>query len=724
MPKSTIKERKVPVEEAATPVPIAHSIVSVLVLIAVTVAVYGRCAGFDYVHWDDHLHVYQNPYLASFSPANIKRFWSGPYEGLYIPLSYTVYALIARSARMPHFDKAVTSVQTTLSPHPFHAVNIALHLLNVLLVFALLRKLLAGKSKSGVVPAVAGALLFSLHPLQVESVAWISELRGLLCAFFSLASLLAYTSAVTDTKSTIPLTRWTYWVSLVLFALAGLCKPSTVAIPLALLAIDRWAANRPWRSAIASAMPFVLLSIYFVVRTHGAQPVPDRLQVPLWTHPFVAGDAIAFYLAKLVWPLGLTIDYGRKPQIVIGNWWGYATWLVPAALAVVVYRLRRTMPLVVVGSVVTLSMLLPVLGLVAFVYQDYSTVADRYMYLGMLGPALTLAVVLSRLSSRNATIAAGIALVALTAVTVVQVGRWQNSFSLFEYAVRMNPDGYQMRENYGIALKEDGKLDEAVEQYNKGIEIEPGYSRLYNDLGLVELAKGDVNGAIQSFQLCVDREPGFADGHRDLGAAQLQTGQTDAAVVQLKQAVDLEPLEATCHNDYANALLQAGRAQEAAVEYHAALAIDPSMPEALFGLADALVSTGDKAGAEAAALQAIAIEPSLARAHGALARVFDAQGRLQDAVAEYRQAIALAPSDAMMHYNLACAYFNRGDQTDAIPELQQASTLDPNPSYFDGLGQAYLLKGDRNNARSAFEQELRVNPNSTSAKQELAKLRR
>ena len=727
MAKSTTKERKaVAVAEPAKPAPFAHSIAAILGLILVTAVVYGRCAGFDYVHWDDQLHVYQNPYLAAFNAENLKRFWAKPYEGLYIPLSYTVYALIARSARMTHFDPAVTSVQTTINPHPFHAVNILVHTLNVLLVFAILRKLVSSRTTvDTVVPALIGALLFSIHPFQVESVAWISELRGLLCGFFSLAAILAYTYATTDVQSTIPLARWTYWASILLFAFAGLCKPSSAALPLALIAIDHWAGGRRWRSAILSAVPFVLISAYFIYKTHGAQPVPDRIQVPLWTHPFVAADALAFYLSKLLVPYGLTIDYGRKPGLIAGNWWGFATWIVPAAIAFAFYRLRKSAPLLVTAGAIMVSMLLPVLGLVAFVYQDYSTVADRYMYLAMLGPALAAATALSMVPTPRAVnvyAVASVIVAMFAAVTVVQVGRWKNSFALFEYAVSVNPNGYQMRENYGVALKEAGKLDEAVEQFNKAIEIEPGYSRLYNDLGLVDFQKNDMNGAIQNFQLCVDREPGFADGHRDLGTALLQTGQVDRALVELKLAVDAEPLEATCHNDYANALLDAGRGQEAADEYHKALAIDPTMPEALFGLAEALVTAKDYTAAETAARQAIAIEPTVARAHGALARALDAENRLEDAVAEYRQAISLDPKDALMHYNLACAYFNRGDNKDAIPELQQAASISSNPSYYDALGMACGLAGDRVNAKAAYEEELSLNPNSDSAKQALAKL--
>lgn len=716
----------------------AHTIASVLILIVLTLAVYGHCAGFDFVHWDDHLHVYQNPYIAELTAANMRHLWSVPYEGLYIPLSYTAYALIAHEARMPRMDKAVTSVQTVIDPHPFHAVNVALHLVNALLVFALLRKLIAvstNRPTATAVPALFGTLLFALHPLQVESVAWISELRGLLCSFFSLAALLAYIDAVADSTSPspwqedgsggVPIARWTYWAALLLFALGGLCKPSTVALPIALAAIDRFAAGRSWRASIASAAPFLVVSTVFILKTHTAQPVPDRILVPWWTHPFVAADALAFYLAKLVVPYGLTIDYGRKPGIIAGNWWGYATWLAPAAVAYLVYRYRKTLPLAVAGGLISLSMLLPVLGLVPFVYQDYSTVADRYCYLAMLGPAIALASIMARIRAADlvrAYAAAGVVIAAYAVVTIVQVGRWQNSFTLFEYAVRMNPDGYQMRENYGIALKEAGRLSDAVDQFNESIRIEPGYSRVYNDLGLVLLQQGNVTDAISDFQLCVDREPGFADGHRDLGAAYEQTEQLDLAIAQYQQAVDIEPLEASCHNDYANALLEANRPADAAREYHAALAIDPAMPESLYGLSNALVATGDNVDAEASARQAIAIEPGAARAHGALARVLDSKGRLTDAVAEYRRAIACDPNDATMHYNLACAYFNHGDRNDAIPELQQAASLHPDPSYYDGLGMAYLMNGDNANARAAFQHELQLNPNSTAAKQQLAKL--
>jgi tetratricopeptide (TPR) repeat protein len=700
-----------------------------LILILATLVVYARSATFDFVHWDDHIHVYQNPYVNALSTANLKHLWSTPYEELYIPLSYTVYAVIEHFARLPHFDKSITIVPTAINPHPFHAANVAFHVLNVLLVFALLRKLLSVRGVPPAAttgPALAGTLVFALHPIQVESVAWISELRGLLCAFFSLAAVFAYLCAVSDPRSRdvdVPVRRWTFWAALVLFALGGLCKPSTVALALAVAAIDRWAVGRPLRSSILSALPFVLIALPLIWRTHGAQPVPDRILVPWWTHPFIAGDALAFYLGKLVVPWGLTIDYGRKPQLVTGNWWGYLTWLVPAAVAYAAYRRRKSAPLAVVACFFSLAMLLPVLGLLPFIYQDYSTVADRYAYLAMIGPALVVSMLVA--SSRRPSMAYGIfgaVLPVMCALTSIQVGHWKDSFTLFSYAVEMNPNGYQMREDYGIALKEQGKLDDALAQFDKGIQIEPGYSRLYNDMGLVLFQRGDYDGSIKQFQLCVDREPGFADGHRDLGVALMQVGQLDAALPELKRATELEPLEASCHNDYANALLSANQASAAVDEYRAALSIDPSMPEALYGLANAQSASADAAGAEQSARRAVALVPNVSRAHGALARALDAEGKLTESVAEYRQAISLDPNDPTMHFNLACAYFNHGDRTDAIPELQQAQSLQPSPTYCDALGMAYLLNGDKANARAWFERELQLNPNAATARQQLAQL--
>lgn len=749
------------------------TIALVAALIVLTLAVYGRTAGFDYVHWDDQIHIYANPYVETLTADHMRHIWTKPYEGLYIPASYTVYALIAHYARMPQFDTSITSVPTSIDPHPFHVANLILHLLNVLLVFALIRRLLRTQTGGtrGVwgdsLPAFAGTLLFALHPFQAESVAWISELRGLLCSVFCLSGVYCYLCAVADPRSKdalIPAARWTYWAAFLLCILAGLAKPSIAALPVALFAIDRWAAGRSIRACVASVVPWLLLAAVLVYKTHDAQPVQARIQVPLWTHPFVAGDALAFYLTKLVIPWGMTIDYGRKPQVIVGNSWGYLTWLVPAAVAYIIYRYRKSMPLAVTACFISLSMLLPVLGLVAFAFQDYSTVADRYMYLAMIGPALVLAAVLARLAgaetapnrataSRSgstnrrkrahsdappvaSTSAAsaprpilirvyavtGVVLAVYAALTFVQVGRWKDSVALFSYAERKNPDGYQMREDFGVALKEDGKIDEAMEQLNEAIAIQPGDPMLYNEVGLIQYQKGLYDDAIKNFQLCIQHDPTFAEAHRDLAQALLDDGHVAQAVDEFQQSVNLAPLNTTCLNDYAGALLQVNRFADAIAEYRAALNIDPAMPEALYGLAIALTGSGDPAAGEAQARQAVALVPNVARAHGALARALDAEGHTSEAIDEYKKATELDPKDPMMHYNLAVIYFNHGDRNDAIPELQQAATLQPSPAYYDALGSAYELNGDKADARAAFQEELQLDPNSAQAQQQLARL--
>jgi protein O-mannosyl-transferase len=239
------------------------------ILIVAVLVTYGRSAGSDFVFCDDNIHVFQNPYLAQWSVANLSYLWTHSYEKLYIPVSYTVFAMLAQVGRMQHLDSTITDLQTLLNPHPFHIANIVLHLLNTLLAFAILRRLTLGANG----PSLVGALLFALHPVQVESVAWVSELRGLLCSFFCLAAICLYLRAVSDLsgRNEVPLRSPYYWLSVALTVVGLLSKPSAAALPLALFVLDRWSIGRPPRACAMSVLPYILIVVPIIAITNGMQ---------------------------------------------------------------------------------------------------------------------------------------------------------------------------------------------------------------------------------------------------------------------------------------------------------------------------------------------------------------------------------------------------------------------------------------------------------------------
>jgi protein O-mannosyl-transferase len=360
---------------------------------------------------DDQMHTYLNPFLNGRAPGGIWTFWTSAYGGLYIPVTYTAWAVI----------HAMGGGGATWNALPFHCTNLILHAVNSLLAFELLRDLLVsmqssparlrkaansdpGKDVRLVIAAALGALWFALHPLQVEPVAWVSGLKDVLSGTFSLLSLLLFLKGGHDGANRMPLR---FLGGLALMALAVLSKPSAVILPLlgyVLSLLIAAPAKRVWwmgRAAIA----VLVVSVPALFVTTAAQPLPEgNFVVLLWARPLVALDALAFYLHKTIFPIGLTLSYGRTPRAALAtHGWAYWTWMLPAALALALalawWKGRRLFGLAWVSLIGFLFFCLgffPVLGLIPFGYQTLSTVSDRYAYLSLLGPAVIVSFVVSR----------------------------------------------------------------------------------------------------------------------------------------------------------------------------------------------------------------------------------------------------------------------------------------------------------------------------------------
>ncbi|HWE00994.1 MAG TPA: hypothetical protein VG326_01195 [Tepidisphaeraceae bacterium] len=383
-----------------------------LILIAAPTLVYWPILHNEFVSLDDQITIYQNPYFQRLTFGGICSFWVGPYMGLYAPIPYTLLAIISVFSRAKFVHGHRPPFQ--FYPAPFHAFDLLLHVANVLLVYRLLRRFVRKPW-----PAAAGALLFALHPVQVESVAWASETSNLLCAFFSLSAVLLYLrSAPGDPIDPSPLARRArrsnYMLGVESLVLAMGSKPLGVIVPLlAMIAHWLWRRQmtqkkistadppppielkrRRWNRWRASPRPILLwlaLAIPFTIVARVGQPVPAWwLVVPIWFRPFVAADALAFYLYKIIFPVRLLADYDRSPRVLLEHGWWHITWIVPAvsAAGLVWLRRKKKADAVVAGAMWFVASLLPVLGFTLFAFQHSSTVADRYLYLPMVGVAL------------------------------------------------------------------------------------------------------------------------------------------------------------------------------------------------------------------------------------------------------------------------------------------------------------------------------------------------
>lgn len=565
-----------------------------LLVLGVPALVFARIVTHDFVLWDDTIEIYKNPYLNPATWQGVAEVWRHPYINLYVPVSYTAFALLASFARLPAPDPALGETGALLDPRVFHAASWTLHLANTLLVFAILRLLIRRQREgdrtrhgpeTSSAAAAAGALVFALHPVQVESVAWASELRGLLCGAFSLLCIWLYLRRVVpdppgDAGSQgnsggdpphlagaggpgahpWPAGRsgtFMYGGALLAAALAMLAKPSAVSLPLVLVALDRWCLRRPWRACLASAAPFMALAAPAVLLTQDAQPVRPEIVAPLWQRPFVAGDALAFYLGKLILPFGLGIDHGRTPARVLSSGWGYAAWTIPVAAALLAWWAARPAPRAswpAAAGAVSLAALLPVLGLAPFAFQFYSTVADRYLYMAMLGPALAAACFLAQRRSAGAWAAAGALLAGWAVLSYVQAGTWRNSVTLLSHAIEVNPASDVSFANRGMALARRGQLDRAEQDLRQALRLNPGNHKAHTNLGNVLLLRGRREAAIAEYRAAIAIEPSWAESHSNLGMALAMRHDLDEAAAQFGEALRLDPRSASARSGLAQVL--------------------------------------------------------------------------------------------------------------------------------------------------------------------------
>jgi hypothetical protein len=406
------------------------TVLLVSLLFMLPLAVFGRVVTFELIEGDDTAHIENNPHIHPPSWSGLFHLWRAPYLREYIPVTYTFFAAEVWVSRQVARD-------APLRGGIFHAGNLLIHVLNGILVFALAFNLSGNRTG-----AWLGATVFALHPLQVQSVAWVSETRGTLATFFSLVALLQYwrwskdlCSAPQAGSSNMLRTcrlALTYGTATVAFVLAVLSKPSAVALPLLAIVIDRFATNRPMARSAIRAIPWCLVSLAVVLVTRAAQPDEHMRYVPpLWLRFPVAGDALAFYLQKLVIPFHLKPDYHRSPLYVSGHLLLQYTWVVPAGLAVWVYGFSGNRLLKAAFTWFVIA-LLPVLGLIPFGYQDYSTVADRYVYLAMAGVALAVAAVAGE--RRDMPFWAAISVVAVLGVlSWLQTANYRNTQTFLEW---------------------------------------------------------------------------------------------------------------------------------------------------------------------------------------------------------------------------------------------------------------------------------------------------
>jgi tetratricopeptide (TPR) repeat protein len=580
-----------------------------------------------------------------------------------------------------------------LNPTGYHLTSLLLHCASTVLLFGVLRRMTGALWASA---AVAG--LFALHPLHVESVAWVAERKDVLSTLFWMLTLWAYVGYVERPGP------WRYLVLLLTFALGLTAKPMLVTLPFVLLLLDYWPLRR-WRGSPAGdesspavpgvprSLPWLVLeklplfalaaascAITVIAQREGGT-VETLESLPLSVRLGNALVAYVSYLGLTFFPTNLAVFYPHaREQVPVVLLLAAAALLL--GISVACYRFRRRQPYLLVGWLWYLGTLVPVIGLVQVGSQ---ALADRYTYVPLIGLFLLLAwgvpVLLVRWGVVNRA-----APFALTAVVLAgcllatwkQAQYWHDSLSLWQHALAVTDRNFITLYHLGGAFAEQGKWDRAVQHLEASVRLKPDYAGAHINLGNALGRQGKMEEARQHYAAAVQLNPENATARRNLGAALVEQGRLEEAIEQYRAALRISPDDAAIHLNLAVALSRRGKLEEALPHYEAAVAGDPNSAHAhyLFGVALARQRKWEEAREQFAA--AVQIDPNHFRAHEQLGEMLGALGRLREAVGSCRRAVELQPNDVLYRASLAYALREEGQADAAAAEYRRALQLDAN----------------------------------------------
>ncbi len=547
----------------------------------------------------------------------------------------------------------------------YHVVNVVLHVAAALLFAGILRRL-------AVPGAWLAAAVFALHPVHVESVAWITELKNTLSAVFYLAAALVYFRFDQDRRW-----RW-YAAALLLFCLGLLSKTVTATLPAALLVVFWWQRGRlSWRRDVLPLVPYFILGALAGVFTAAVErkligAEGEAFVLTAVQRCLIAGRVIWFYLSKLAWPQNLVFVYPRW-TVNSAVWWQYLFPAAALALLGVLWWLRRRARGPLAGMLFYVGTLFPVLGFLNVYPFRYSFVADHFQYLASLGVlSLAAAGLASWLGRRGlwrhpAGYAACLLLLAVLGTLTRQQSRMYADFeTLFRTTIARNRGCWMAYNNLGIALAERGELNEANEQFRKCLEIKPDHAEAHNNLSL----------ALQ------------------------RLGQLDEAIVHAEKALRFNPNYAECHFNLGNTLIRKGQVEEAIGHFRKALEINPDYVKAHINLGIALLGRQRLEDAESHFRSALAIEPEHVGANQNLGVVLYEQGKTREALDRWREVLQRQPDQVAVLNR--CAWILATDPDPSIRNAAQAVALAErafqrtggnDPAVLDTLAAAYAEAG-------------------------------
>jgi len=550
----------------------------------VTFAAFLPALGAGFVAYDDPENFLQNPHYRGLGVAELRWMWTTTHLGHYVPLSWMTLGL----------DYLLWG----MNPAGYHAVNMVLHAANAVMVFFIARRVYGlvviealGSRLSPVVPAAFAAMAFAIHPLRVESVAWITERRDMVSLAFSLGAVLWYLRS-TDAESRSR--RW-YWLAVGAFVGALLSKATAVTLPATLLVLNVYPLRRVggpagWWSASSRAayrelIPFGVASFAagvgsLIALTPGAQlGVVDKLAVSAYS--------FAFYLWKTIAPMNLAPLYERRLPIPAFSPAFIASYVAAVLVVAIAWFARRRFPGVTAALVAFTAAIFPLLGIVQ---NGPQIAADRYTYHAAPALALLAGGALAMYNRRAVLIGAAAVVASWGILTNRQTRVWTNSESLWMRVLRFDSVSYVANNNLGVVLAEHGRSAEAIERYRRSIRTRPAFKYSHNNLGYELAQRGELAAAIDEYRDALAIDSTYADAEVNWGNALVQLRRFDEAVVHYAAAARLDPERAAIHFNWGVALREKGDVAGAIDQYERALILDPNMIDARRELADAVAA--------------------------------------------------------------------------------------------------------------------------------------
>ena len=631
------------------------------IICLLTIAVYLPALRGGFI-WDDDDHLTRNAAMDSLS--GLRQIWSSLAVSRYYPLTLTTFWVEHRC--------------WGLNPLPYHAVNIALHAVNAVLLWVLLRRL-------QVRGAWLAAAFWAVHPVNVETVAWVTELKNTQSGFFFLLALLIFLR-FEDGQ------RWRdYAIALLCGVAAMLSKPSTVVLPGVILLCAWWRRGRWTRNDLFRIAPFVMLAVGMSLLTLLEQRHHiEREYAADWTMTAVqrlilAGRAVWFYAWKLLWPMNLCFIYPRW-ELQVNDVMAWVPLGGLAAGAGMLWRFRHTGwgRALIFGLGYFIVALLPVLGFFDIYFFRYSFVGDHFQYLASIGLVSLIVGGSEAICERGGrwgrdagTVAATAVLFTLGFCTWKQTHVYHDVETLWRDTLAKNPNAWLAHNNLGFALEYTGRIDEAIGHYHEALRLKPDVVEAHNNLGIALSESGHVTEGIKEYKEGLRVNPRSPEAHYNLGNGLRSLGRPAEAVEEYKLALQYRPAYPEAHNNLGLALEDLGKPAEAREHYEKALRLEPDFAEAYNNLGNIEFGLGRFSEAVKEYERSLQARPDYAEARNNLGNALSNLGRLNEAIVQYEQALLLRPDYPEAHFDLGVALEQAGRVPEAIGHYQQALRLKP-----------------------------------------------